>query len=500
MTTVRKQSSIRVSPGKARRLTPEMLYADNRIGQLASPVDLVAATATLLKARGRKKEIKIDSARILESLRSTGLASKLIKKNPDGTTGPLIEPHVLEYGEREAYAYLASRVPITYAATQNVFMQIAKRIPDFAPTTMLDFGTGPGTGIWAAYVEWGESLKQSYGVDISEAMLDLAEALAGYENSPIKGFEPQRYLSYRHAGDKRDLVTSLFTLSDLPSDAIRQSTVETLWNQTGDVLVIIERGNPAGFQAVAAARQQILDLEEKKQAEELEQKRTDGEEAGAGVEEKKGVHIVAPRNARGLKRNSEDSKFAFVVLRRGPRPIKTKLELDAEKLATAPNVAENEKGEEKTSPKVAEIEKEKEKTREKRIVHQGEDVEGDKSAARDILREAYNWPRLVMPPLKRGGHVIIDVCGSGGNMERSIVRKAHGAQLYYEARKVHWGDQWPHAFKGEVYIRDVEPPAGASDIVSDGEFSDGISDSDSDSDSDSESGSDSDSDGEKRRT
>ena len=34
---------------------------------------------------------------------------------------------------------------------------------------------------------------------------------------------------------------------------------------------------------------------------------------------------------------------------------------------------------------------------------------------REMLRhEAYDWPRLVFPPLKRSGHIILDVCASEG--------------------------------------------------------------------------------------
>ena len=28
--------------------------------------------------------------------------------------------------------------------------------------------------------------------------------------------------------------------------------------------------------------------------------------------------------------------------------------------------------------------------------------------------EAFHWPRLVLPPLKKSGHVIMDVCGPSG--------------------------------------------------------------------------------------
>lgn len=54
------------------------------------------------------------------------------------------------------------------------------------------------------------------------------------------------------------------------------------------------------------------------------------------------------------------------------------------------------------------------------------------------------WPRLVMSPLKRGGHVIFDACSPSGDIERFTVAKSHGKQEYYDARKSKWGDLFPH--------------------------------------------------------
>jgi ribosomal protein RSM22 (predicted rRNA methylase) len=43
---------------------------------------------------------------------------------------------------------MASRMATTYGVTHNVLSELAKRIPSFNPASILDFGTGPGTGIW----------------------------------------------------------------------------------------------------------------------------------------------------------------------------------------------------------------------------------------------------------------------------------------------------------------------------------------------------------------
>jgi ribosomal protein RSM22 (predicted rRNA methylase) len=60
------------------------------------------------------------------------------------------------------------------------------------------------------------------------------------------------------------------------------------------------------------------------------------------------------------------------------------------------------------------------------------------------LSKAHQSPRLVMPPLKRDKHVVIDYCTPHGTLERTVVAKSHPKPLYQNARKSYWGDLWPH--------------------------------------------------------
>jgi ribosomal protein RSM22 (predicted rRNA methylase) len=55
------------------------------------------------------------------------------------------------------------------------------------------------------------------------------------------------------------LVISSFALSELPNDTNRKATIDALWNQTNDILVLIDRGTPVGFDIISQARSQILD-------------------------------------------------------------------------------------------------------------------------------------------------------------------------------------------------------------------------------------------------
>src|SRR6476619_1561040 len=58
------------------------------------------------------------------------------------------KPHAMS--DRDALAYLAVRMPATYAAVRACFEAVADVRPDFAPQTALDIGAGPGTALWAA--------------------------------------------------------------------------------------------------------------------------------------------------------------------------------------------------------------------------------------------------------------------------------------------------------------------------------------------------------------
>lgn len=54
------------------------------------------------------------------------------------------------YDASQALAYALVRLPGCYAAAQRVFRELERRLPDFQPRSLLDFGAGPGTASWAA--------------------------------------------------------------------------------------------------------------------------------------------------------------------------------------------------------------------------------------------------------------------------------------------------------------------------------------------------------------
>lgn len=55
-----------------------------------------------------------------------------------------------EYDSARVAAYASSRMPACYAVLFRVFDELHLHLPHFAPRAMLDFGSGPGTAVWAA--------------------------------------------------------------------------------------------------------------------------------------------------------------------------------------------------------------------------------------------------------------------------------------------------------------------------------------------------------------
>ena len=221
--------------------------------------------------------------------------------------------------DREALAYLAVRLPATYAAVRASFAAIAQARPDFAPRTALDIGAGPGTAVWAAADCWP---------DLADALLVEASPVFRACGEKLVAQAPLPHVTWRIADvavdaidcAPRDLVTLAYVLNELAPQA-RQPLLARLWQATADTLVIVEPGTPAGWQRILAARRQLIES---------------------------GAHVIAPcphaqacpllppdwchfakrvarsrvhRQAKGAEVPWEDEKFSYVAVARRPAPV-----------------------------------------------------------------------------------------------------------------------------------------------------------------------------------
>jgi ribosomal protein RSM22 (predicted rRNA methylase) len=155
--------------------------------------------------------------------------------------------------ETSAIAYVLSRMPATYAATLAVFEAVREALPEFAPTSLLDAGCGPGTASWAATQSWDE-IAQVTLADSNPAFLAVAKILTA--DLPANATWLVANLD-ASALPRMDLVTASYVLAEI-EDAKLPQVVERLWSSTNEILVLIEPGTPAGFRRIRVARDHLI--------------------------------------------------------------------------------------------------------------------------------------------------------------------------------------------------------------------------------------------------
>jgi ribosomal protein RSM22 (predicted rRNA methylase) len=158
---------------------------------------------------------------------------------------------------RHVHAYLAARLPATFAVDRAVFDAVALRRPDWEPRTLLDLGAGPGTAAWAAAETFG-SLRHVTCVEQASAMIEVGSSLARRSASEaVRGGEWRRESVLAPATDPADLVVASFVLGELADDALAD-TVARWWRLTLGELVVVEPGTPAGFERIRRVRDQLI--------------------------------------------------------------------------------------------------------------------------------------------------------------------------------------------------------------------------------------------------
>lgn len=152
-------------------------------------------------------------------------------------------------------AYLAARLPATYAAIRASLQAAAETLPDFTPKGLLDLGAGPGTALWAAAECWPE-IERATLVEASMSARSAGSALA--QAHPAQAEWLSRDLTAPLPTlDSADLVTIAYVLDELPTDKIF-ALIASLWALTSGLLVIVEPGTPAGWRRMLSVREQLI--------------------------------------------------------------------------------------------------------------------------------------------------------------------------------------------------------------------------------------------------
>jgi ribosomal protein RSM22 (predicted rRNA methylase) len=162
-------------------------------------------------------------------------------------------PHMAE--DLAVKAYLATRLPATYAAVRASLGAIAEARPDWTPASLLDIGAGPGTVLWAASDAWPE-LQRATLLEASPAARRIGERLAGLLALPTDWNSGDATIDLAEL-QRADLVTAAYVLDEIVPSALPR-LIERLWQLSTDTLLIVEPGTPAGWERIVAARAQLI--------------------------------------------------------------------------------------------------------------------------------------------------------------------------------------------------------------------------------------------------
>ncbi|KAK0769696.1 37S ribosomal protein S22, partial [Friedmanniomyces endolithicus] len=295
---------------------------------------------------------------------------------------------------------------------------------------------------------------------------------------------------------KFDIIIAPHTLWPLREDYIRRGHTQNLWSllkADGGVLLLLEKGVARGFELVASARELLLETRisspeararsldihepfpEKSDVdwegdrssldpEPLTKSKDQGmiiapctNHSGCPMYVQKGVvkgrpdichfeqRYVRPgflQKILGARdKNFEDVKFSYIAVMRGKDLRETTEESAEDHLSgTDPTPANGlVQGKPATDAAFAGY----------------EDVDPSINDAKPDLPHrpppsSLTLPRAILPPLKRRGHVILDLCTPSGTLERWTVPRSFSRQAFRDARKSSWGDLWALGAKTRV--------------------------------------------------
>ena len=424
-------------------------------------------------------------------------------------------------GEMEANAFMTVIMPSTYAAISSVLVENRKRLGSSwlsrlftqeGGPRILDAGAG-GAGIiaWRDIVRAEWKVLHSSDRNAPPAPVGKAIVLTGSDTLRHRSaallenttFIPRlpNYVHVRDAAtleDDRaaptrkefDIIIASHTLWPFKEEWERKQHIQNLWSllhPDGGVLILIEKGVPRGFEAIAGARDLLLERyiaspDSQTYDNSLESPLSD---EAPQTQKGKGMIIAPCTNhnqcpmypvagmSRGRKdycsfqqryirppylqrilgakdRSHDDVDFSYISVLKG-RDLREQTAIsfrDLEDPSAAPHTSTPARltcgqATDQAFEGFEHVERPLEVNSDSAMAIETADPAGGLPPLRDM-------PRLVYLPLKRRGHVTLDVCTPAGQIERWTVPKSYSRQAYRDARKSSWGDLWALGAKTRV--------------------------------------------------
>jgi len=421
-------------------------------------------------------------------------------------------------GEMEANAFITTIMPPTYAAITAVLVETRKRLGSTWLNNLLTKEGGPrvldvGAG-GAGIIAWRQIVNAHWDAMHSSdrhppappatkaVVLTGSETLRHRSATLLENttFIP-RLPDYVHVRDaptleddrpaqqrkQFDVIIAPHTLFGLKEDWVRKQQVQNLWSMLspeGGVLILIEKGIPRGFEAIAGARHLLLEryiatpegqstYYSSNVDEDLIHEKGTGMIIAPCTNHEKCPMYKTPGISTGRKdfcsfqqryirpsylqrvlgakdRNHDDVDFSYISVMKGE-------DLRQRQLSTWQGLEDG-----LSAARHPEDQVHEDYETWMDLCQQGfSEVSPGKTAADSIspypdgetrasLPAPWNLPRTVFQPMKRRGHVLLDLCTPAGQIERWTVPRSFSKQAYRDARKSEWGDLWALGAKTRV--------------------------------------------------
>ena len=148
-------------------------------------------------------------------------------------------------------SYLVTRLPATYGAALQVFLEVRARLPNFPIRASIDLGAGPGSASWAALEVFPE-LSKLVLVEKERDAMELGKKLSSASIHPAwKQAEWQQESLESLKVPLVDLAILSYVVAELPSGIV---LIERLLEREIPLIAVIEPGTPKGFERILAIR------------------------------------------------------------------------------------------------------------------------------------------------------------------------------------------------------------------------------------------------------
>ncbi|HXB66705.1 MAG TPA: small ribosomal subunit Rsm22 family protein [Candidatus Acidoferrales bacterium] len=162
----------------------------------------------------------------------------------EGRTAPL------NAAERTG-AYLATRMPATYAAAHAVLSEVRARLGETAIEEVLDVGAGTGAAALAARECWGPATRVTM-IERDGAFTEAARQWL--PDARVLADDLMRVESL----PPHDLVMAAYSVGELVRDMDVERWAALLWRAARVALVVIEPGTTPGYSLSLGIRDQLL--------------------------------------------------------------------------------------------------------------------------------------------------------------------------------------------------------------------------------------------------